>query len=111
MPQCLGQGLVDTSDEVTAPAAGRKDDADRAIAAYELKHAADDPGGIAAFYACRRDTERTIQWLRRFVAKQAGGYHDLPNREACFKTAEPDARFLARPTNDTTFTAKKRCIN
>ena len=33
-------------------AAGRKSDADRAIAAYELKHAADDPGGIAAFYAC-----------------------------------------------------------
>jgi tetratricopeptide (TPR) repeat protein len=76
-------------------AAGRKSEADRAIAAYEVKHAADDPGGIAAFYACRRDTEQTLQWLRRFIAKQAGEYHDLPNREACFKTAESDARFQA----------------
>jgi len=76
-------------------AAGRRSDADRAIAAYEVKHAADDPGGIAAFYACRRDTERAIRWLKAFVGKQEGEYHDLPNREACFKTAESDARFQA----------------
>jgi Tfp pilus assembly protein PilF len=76
-------------------AAGRKSDADRAIAAYELKYADDDPGGIAAFYACRRDTERAIQWLSSFVAKHEGEYHDLPNREACFKTVESDARFHA----------------
>ncbi|MGC2459885.1 MAG: tetratricopeptide repeat protein [Steroidobacteraceae bacterium] len=76
-------------------AAGRKSDADRAIAAYELKYADDDPGGIAAFYACRHDTERAIQWLRSFVAKHEGEYHDLPNREACFKNAESDARFQA----------------
>jgi Tfp pilus assembly protein PilF len=75
-------------------AAGRKNDADGAIAAYELRHA-DDSEGIAAFYACRHDTERAIQWLRIFVAKHEGEYHDLPNREACFKTVESDARFQA----------------
>jgi serine/threonine-protein kinase len=76
-------------------AAGRKGDADRAIAAYELKYADDDPGGIAAFYACRQDTERAIQWLRSFVAKHGGEYHDLPNREACFKNVESDSRYKA----------------
>jgi transcriptional activator of cad operon len=76
-------------------AAGRKSEADRAIAAYELKYADDDPGGIAAFYACRHDTERTIQWLSRFVAKHQGEYHDLPNREACFKNVQSDSGYTA----------------
>jgi TolB-like protein/DNA-binding winged helix-turn-helix (wHTH) protein/tetratricopeptide (TPR) repeat protein len=76
-------------------AAGRKSDADRAIAAYELKYADDDPGGIAAFYACRHDTERTIQWLSRFLAKHQDEYHDLPNREACFKNVESDSSYKA----------------
>jgi TolB-like protein/DNA-binding winged helix-turn-helix (wHTH) protein/Tfp pilus assembly protein PilF len=75
-------------------AAGRKRDADRAIAVYELKYA-DDSAGIAAFYACRHDTERAIQWLRSFVAKHEGEYHALPNREACFKNVESDARYPA----------------
>jgi TolB-like protein/DNA-binding winged helix-turn-helix (wHTH) protein/Tfp pilus assembly protein PilF len=73
-------------------AAGRKSDAEQAIAAYELRHA-DDSEGISAFYACRHDTERAIQWLRTFVAQHEGELHDLPNREACFKNVESDARF------------------
>jgi Tfp pilus assembly protein PilF len=76
-------------------AAGRKSDADRAIAAYELKYADDDPGGIAAFYACRHDTERTIQWLSRFLATHQGEYHDLLDREACFQNVESDSSYKA----------------
>jgi transcriptional activator of cad operon len=76
-------------------AAGRKSDADRAIAAYELKYADDDPGGIAAFYACRHDTERTIQWLSRFLATHQGEYQDLLNREACFQNVESDSSYKA----------------
>jgi TolB-like protein/DNA-binding winged helix-turn-helix (wHTH) protein/Tfp pilus assembly protein PilF len=76
-------------------AAGRKSEADRAIAAYELKYADNDPGGIAAFYACRHDTGRTIEWLSRFLAKHPGEYHDLPNREACFKNVESDSSYKA----------------
>jgi tetratricopeptide (TPR) repeat protein len=75
-------------------ATGRKSDADRAIAVYELKYT-DDSEGIAAFHACRHDTERAIQWLRSFAAKHEGEYHDLPNREACFKNVESDARYQA----------------
>lgn len=74
-------------------AAGRRTEADRAIAAYELTYADADPGGIAAFYACRHDTERTIQWLSRFVAKHQGEYHGLPDREACFKNVESDSSY------------------
>ena len=76
-------------------AAGRKTEADRAIAAYELKYADDDPGGIAAFYACRHDTERTFQWLSRFLAKHQGEYHGLPNREACFENVQLDSSYKA----------------
>jgi TolB-like protein/DNA-binding winged helix-turn-helix (wHTH) protein/Tfp pilus assembly protein PilF len=76
-------------------AAGRKGEADRASAAYELKYADDDPGGIAAFYACRHDAQRTIQWLSRFLEKHQGEYHDLPNREACFKNVESDSSYKA----------------
>jgi tetratricopeptide (TPR) repeat protein len=76
-------------------AAGRKTEADRAVASYELKYAYDDPGGIAAFYACRHDTERTNRWLSRFLAKHEGEYHGLPNREACFANVESDSNYKA----------------
>jgi hypothetical protein len=62
---------------------------------YELKYADDDPGGIAAFYACRHDTERTIQWLSRLLATHPGEYRDLLNREACFENVETDASYKA----------------
>jgi TolB-like protein/DNA-binding winged helix-turn-helix (wHTH) protein/Tfp pilus assembly protein PilF len=75
-------------------AAGQKGDADRAIAVYELKHA-DNSGRIAAFYACRHDAERAIQWLRSFAAKREGEYHDLPYVEACFNNLETDSRYEA----------------
>ena len=75
-------------------ASGRKVDADRAIAAYELKHAA-EAGRIAAFYACRHDAERAIQWLRTFAAKHEGEYRDLPYAEACFENVESDTRYQA----------------
>ena len=61
---------------------------------YELNHT-DDPGRIAAFYACRHDVERSIQWLRSFAAKRQGEYHDLPYAEACFKNVESDTRYQA----------------
>jgi serine/threonine-protein kinase len=76
-------------------AAGRKSDADRAIASYELKHADDDPGGIAAFYACRHDTEHTIQWLTRSLANHQVEYHGVPNRDACFQNLQSDSSYKA----------------
>ena len=75
-------------------AAGRKGDANRAIAVYELNYT-DDPGRIAAFYACRHDVERSIQWLTSFAAKRQGEYRDLPYAEACFKNVESDTRYQA----------------
>ena len=75
-------------------AAGRKADADQAIARYELKHP-DDAGRIAAFYACRNNAELSIQWLTGFAAQHKGNYHDLPHEEACFKNVESDARYQA----------------
>jgi hypothetical protein len=56
---------------------------------------ADNPGLIAAFYACRRDAERAIQWLGSFAAEPDGEYHDLPYEEACFKSVESDTRYQA----------------
>ena len=76
-------------------AAGRKSDADRAIAAYALKYADNDPGGISAFYACRHDIEPAISWFERFLAKHQGEYHDLPDREACFKNLQADSSYNA----------------
>jgi len=36
-----------------------------------------------------------MEWLSRFVAKHQGEYHDLPNREACFKNVESDSSYEA----------------
>jgi transcriptional activator of cad operon len=75
-------------------AAGRKGEADQAIAAYERNHAGDS-GRIASFYACRHDVERSITWLRSFAANHLGEYHDLAYAEACFNNMVSDVRYQA----------------
>lgn len=87
-------GWRETALPLALDAAGRKVDADRAIALYEQNHA-DNPGRIAAFYACRHDAELTVQWLTSFAAKHSGEYHDLPYAEACLKNVASDTRYKA----------------
>jgi len=76
-------------------AAGRRSDADRAIAVFELKHADDDAGEIAAFYACRHDVDRAVHWLEVFAASKSGAYDGFPYRRACFRNLEADSRYAA----------------
>jgi TolB-like protein len=73
-------------------AAGRRSDADRAIAAYQRKHA-DDAGEIAAFYACRHDADRSIHWLETFAAQHSGAYDSFAYRRECFRNLASDARY------------------
>jgi tetratricopeptide (TPR) repeat protein len=73
-------------------AAGRRSDADQAIAQYELKYGA-DAEGLAAFYACRGDSDRVIRWLTDFTAKSVAQYRELPNREACFRNVASNGRY------------------
>jgi tetratricopeptide (TPR) repeat protein len=75
-------------------AAGRRSDADQAIAQYELKYGT-DAEGLSAFYACRGDTDRAIRWLSDFAAKSVAEYRDLPNREACFRNVAWSGRYQA----------------
>jgi tetratricopeptide (TPR) repeat protein len=74
-------------------AAGRKSDADRAIATYELKYADDGPGVIAEFYACRHDVDRAVKWFSAWAARHTGVYSDFPYRVDCLKNVESDPRF------------------
>jgi TolB-like protein len=81
-------------------AAGRRSDADREIARYELTHADDDPGEIAAFYACRPDADRAIKWFGKFASEDERAFITwrqwmavFPNRKACFKSVETDQRY------------------
>jgi transcriptional activator of cad operon len=73
-------------------AAQRSSDADQAIAQYELKYGV-DAEGLAAFYACRGDTDRAIRWLTEFAAKPIAEYRDLPNRESCFRSVASNVRY------------------
>jgi TolB-like protein len=76
-------------------AAGRRSDADRAIAVFELKHADGGAGEIAAFYACRHDVDRAVHWLGVLAARNSGAYDGFPYRRACFKNLESDSRYAA----------------
>jgi hypothetical protein len=76
-------------------AAGRKRDADRAIAAVELQYGDAAAGTIAVFYACRHDTERAIRWLTAWTANNTGVLNDFPNRIDCLQNVASDPRFQA----------------
>ncbi len=74
--------------------AGRRAEADRALAAYERDFGARDPGEVAVLYACRGDADRAITWLRKFAANQSGEFSSLPNRMACFDKIASDPRYV-----------------
>jgi TolB-like protein len=75
-------------------ALGRKADAEREIAVFEQKYSARDPLTMAEFYACRNDADHALPWLERLSSDpQPDG--DVPNRIACLKHIESDARYQA----------------
>jgi TolB-like protein/DNA-binding winged helix-turn-helix (wHTH) protein len=76
-------------------AAGRRSDADRAIAAFELTNADDGAGEIAAFYACRHDADRALKWLQAFAARKPEKYDSFAYRRDCFGNVRSDPRFQA----------------
>jgi TolB-like protein/Tfp pilus assembly protein PilF len=75
-------------------ALGRKADAERAIAVFEQKYSARDPLTMAEFYACRNDADHALPWLEH-LSSNPGTEGDVPNRIACLKHIESDARYQA----------------
>jgi len=93
---------------IALDAAGRKSDADREIAVYELQFGGDHPKEVALFYACRHDAARAIQWLRKYAEMHVGEFDTLgaegeripvraglSNRMACFKNIASDPSYQA----------------
>jgi len=79
-------------------AAGRRSEADRAIADYDAAYLGRDPAATwinTMFYACRRDGERAIQWLSRFAAEHNGVHPTPPEQEECERFLQSDPRFPA----------------
>jgi tetratricopeptide (TPR) repeat protein len=76
-------------------ALGRKADAEREIAVFEQKYSARDPLTMAEFYACRNDADHALQWLERVPYDPGSPGGDVPNRAACLKHIESDARYQA----------------
>jgi TolB-like protein len=72
-------------------ALGRKADAEREIAVFEQKYSSRDSLTMAEFYACRGEAEHALRWL----SSEPQPYQDVPNRIACFKHIENDARYKA----------------
>jgi len=75
-------------------ALGRKADAEREIAVFEQKYSSRDPLTMAEFYACRNDADHALPWLER-LSYEPQPNDDVPNRIACLKHIEGDARYQA----------------
>jgi Tfp pilus assembly protein PilF len=74
-------------------AAGRKADADRAIATFESKHMDEGAGVIAEFYACRADVDRAVRWFSTWAARHTDDFDDFNYRKECFANVDADLRF------------------
>jgi hypothetical protein len=49
---------------------------------------------MAEFYGCRNDADRALPWLAR-LSSEPRLVDDVPNRIACLKHVENDARYHA----------------
>ena len=94
---------------VALDAAGRTADAERAIAVVERDYGDKEALEIAVFYACRRDADRAIAWLTRWVASGGTDLRTLPNRVACLASLDPDPRYqaLKRQMHEATLPASR----
>ena len=75
-------------------ALGRKADAEREIGVFERNYGKRDPLTVAEFYACRKDADQAMPWLER-SSEKPGPTIEVPNRLACLKNIESDARYKA----------------
>ena len=81
-------------------ALGRKEDATRALAAFEERYGAQDPLSLGEFYACRHEIDRAIGFLQSAVEMHSL-LTDVANRSACYQPLEGDSRYreLLRKTH------------
>jgi len=75
-------------------ALGRRNDADRALAALEASYADNQAENIGSVYGCRKQLDKAFFWLDRAYRQHDG---QLPSIKAdlCVKYLEPDPRYKA----------------
>jgi transcriptional activator of cad operon len=78
---------------IALDAAGRKKDAEQALAELKLRYGEQNADWVALFYACRHDSDDAIQWLRTYAArhKRLMGYQ--PYLMNCFNNLREDLRY------------------
>jgi len=73
---------------------GRRDEADRALAELEAKHAVDAPYQISAVHAERGDVDGAFRWLERATMEKDAGVAQA-NAERVFRPLHHDPRWSA----------------
>ena len=73
---------------------GRRDEADRALAELEAKHAVDAPYQISAVHAERGDVDGAFRWLERATMEKDAGVAQA-NAERVFRPLHGDPRWSA----------------
>lgn len=78
---------------IALDAAGRKKDAEQALAELKVRYGEENADWVALFYACRHDNDAAIQWLRTYLArhKRLLGYQ--PYLMNCFNSLRDDPRY------------------
>ncbi|HVO46539.1 MAG TPA: winged helix-turn-helix domain-containing protein [Steroidobacteraceae bacterium] len=79
-------------------AAGRRSEADRAIAQFAagwLERNPAAPWMITLFYACRHDSDQAIHWLTVYAERHTGSHPTPPEQEECEKFLQSDPRYPA----------------
>ncbi|MGA2190705.1 MAG: TIR domain-containing protein [Steroidobacteraceae bacterium] len=74
------------------PALGRTEDAERVAAEMERDDAATSAANLAAYYACRNDSDRAFAWLDRAYV-QHDGYLLYVKGDFCFNNLAHDPRY------------------
>ncbi len=76
------------------PALGRTQEAEHIAAEMEKDHSATSAANLAAYYACRKDSDRAFAWLDRAYSRR-DAYVLTTKGDICFKNLAHDPRYKA----------------
>lgn len=81
---------------IALDAAGRKKDAEQALAELKLRYGEENSDWVTMFYACRHDSDDAIKWLHTYAAQherfRVYGYP--PYLMNCLNSLREDPRYL-----------------
>jgi TolB-like protein/DNA-binding winged helix-turn-helix (wHTH) protein len=80
---------------IALEAAGRKQDAERAVQELKQRYGEQNSDWVALYYACGHDADSAVQWLQSYATRHKELMPYRPYLQACLDNLKSDVRYQA----------------